>query len=455
MEFAHINTTEFTGTNESALNCSNFPEQWFDLWGSWCDEEPIDLDAFETSDLLASRRSKLMVDSIIRRTNGTISGLASICLVLHILRSRAGLSSTYHRLVFGLSISDIISSFAHGMSSTFVPKELEYYMPYAKGNTASCDAQGFLILLGYAGATLYNSTICLYYLSIIRYNKKDDYIKSVLEPWFHAVPIVSSFFISVLCLSMKGFNWFQNSTVCFIAEYDPPHCIGYDFGKLPPGDRFKIPCGRGGKQQSPIVYKILGVVRVLVLAGAPSVIVVAMVLMYRSVSKIEQNLQRYGAHALETDDHPVRNQDSDADGNGNGSFCRLKVVCSSMLSTCLCRDLEQAMSRRKRKKKSKKRAVLYMATGYTLAWFFVFVPYIIIAYYSDRYALEVVNAFCSSLQGVYNFLVFMSPKVRGAKRSGQETLSWRQAFVRAYMGNQVKRSTSGENKAGGKCRTAA
>jgi hypothetical protein len=47
------------------------------------------------------------------------------------------------------------------------------------------------------------------------------------------------------------------------------------------------------------------------------------------------------------------------------------------------------------------------------------------------------------LQGLFNFLVFMSPKVRNAKRPirGRKNLTWRQAFIKAYTSRGERRKT--------------
>ena len=56
--------------------------------------------------------------AIIYRLPGSVSTIASRCLVVDILHSHHGISTTYHRLVFGLSIADIMSSFGFALSST-------------------------------------------------------------------------------------------------------------------------------------------------------------------------------------------------------------------------------------------------------------------------------------------------------------------------------------------------
>ena len=169
------------------MNTSTFPDSWDDLYKL---DQPLDFEAFLNSGLLAARRNQINTRGIIRRTTGSVSTIASTCLILHILHSHHGLSTTYHRLVFGLCIGDTISSFASVLGSTMVPKEMNYFIPSAQGNTATCTAQGFLISVGNMVTNLYNCSICFYYLSIIRYNKKDEYT------WFHGISIL----IIIQCL---------------------------------------------------------------------------------------------------------------------------------------------------------------------------------------------------------------------------------------------------------------
>ena len=53
--------------------------------------------------------------------------------------------SVYHRILVMLCVADIASSFAQSFSTLPIPKETSYYIWGAKGNTATCDIQGFLI----------------------------------------------------------------------------------------------------------------------------------------------------------------------------------------------------------------------------------------------------------------------------------------------------------------------
>ena len=93
---------------------------------------------------------------------------------------------------------------------------------------------------------------------------------------------------------------------------------------------------------------------------------------------------------------------------------------------------------------SHKRSVLVMAFGYASAWGLVWIPYIIVMMFVWRsHATEKMLAFMSPLQGFFNFLVFMSPKVRREKsrrrRRGNKNLTWVQAFVKAFTSRGEER----------------
>jgi hypothetical protein len=69
-------------------------------------------------------------------------------------------------------------------------------------------------------------------------------------------------------------------------------------------------------------------------------------------------------------------------------------------------------------------------------------------------AIFIFLACTNPLQGLFNFLVFMSPKVRNAKRPRRgENLTWRQAFIKAYMSRGERRKTGRNLSSGNSTRT--
>ena len=148
-----------------------------------------------------------------------VSCMVSIAIIWIIFRSHQKLSTTTHRLLLGLCIADILSSLAQSFSTLPAPATYDDVIWNAKGNTsASCSMQGFFIYLGSAAAPLYTCSLCLYYLSVVKYKKKEEYIETKIEPFLHAVPIAFSMIGAITILAKNAFH--PNMTYCFIGA-DP------------------------------------------------------------------------------------------------------------------------------------------------------------------------------------------------------------------------------------------
>lgn len=143
-------------------------------------------------------------------------------------------------------------------------------------------------------AALYNCSMCFYYLSIIKYNKKDEYIKDKLEPWFHFISISYALAIGIIGLANKGFNNSFYGGACAATPYNPPHCKDYENGAIPDG--FTIPCGRGDTA-SGAGHLSQGIMFFLLVSVTPVIIFGTMFSMYKTVRNIEQKMKTYGAGA--------------------------------------------------------------------------------------------------------------------------------------------------------------
>ena len=380
------------------------------------------------SDQLAKWHNFAKDRDIIYSVTGSISIISSAAIIWHILRSHKGLSSTYHRLVFGLCVGDLITSFAFAVNAAAAPEDLKYLAPFASGNIATCTAEGFILTVGVMMTSLYNCSICFYYLSIIKFHKKDEYIISALEPWFHGVPVAVALTIGVMGLFMKGFNNVGFGGPCYPSTYHPPHCEGYENGMIPEG--FTVPCGRGSDFYSKTSSLLL---------ITPIVIVGTMTSMYRTVRKIENNMQNYGASVLQLRSHQkqVRIQEE---------------VRASLMLNSLKINLRKTVIRnnplsRSNNARSQKRAVLYMAMSYSLTWVLTWVPFYIDLPFPGNKATAFIQAILQPLQGLYNLAVYLSPKVRYARNHTKRgKLGWGRAIVKAWMSRGEKDRVVGGRK---------
>ena len=193
--------------------------------------------------------------------------------------------------------------------------------------------------------------------------------------------------ILLLCLICFWFPHLLTLTpaqsICYFEKNDAPHCIGYESGETPEG--FSIPCGRGDGGENPILYLVTGSVGYgLVLIITPTVIVGTMLLMYKSVSKIEQRMQNYGVHALRLNARSGGggNRGESAETNSTrrsandqqGIMSRIKrsVLMCCMIPRCLHRRDDQAPTSRSNRSTSQKRAILDLRShGFSFLYLFL------------------------------------------------------------------------------------
>jgi len=428
----------------NATTISTFNDTWKELLEM---NQPLDFEVFLDSNLLTSIRNNIEIYGMMYSTSGAISTIASTCLIVHILRSDDCLSKTYHRLIFGLSIADILSSLAFILGPIMIPREMDYIIPHAIGNMTTCTLQGFLKDFGLVVAMIYNFCLCFYYLAIIKYNKKDEYIRKNLEPWFHGISIIIPL---ILCsISHYTFDAYIGGfcTPSIIVTSPPPHCIGHEIGEKIEG--FSIPCTYSHWEIDTASDVAFIIILLIIYIIAPCVIVGSMVSMYKFVFKIEQRMYNYGENTLNVRNQPEEDNSGENAQSNNGLMCILsRSCCSSYYHRNDNQSVQMTSSNMRRT--SPKREVLHRAVGYALAWGIIFIPYFIagsfIFYSSPQEKLNIfanlMNAVMVPLQGVANFVVFMSPKVRTIKlRSNreEETLTWVQAFIKAYMSKGTSR----------------
>jgi hypothetical protein len=137
-----------------------------------------------------------------------------------ILRKKDDDFSTRHRLLAGMSVCDILSSSAWFLTSWPVPEDV-FWTVWNVGNDKTCTAQGFFIQWGGIGTVTYNACLALYYLLVIRYGWKNEYISKYVEPWMHFVAISFSLSIAFAALALDLYN--PIGWTCGIAPY-PLYC---------------------------------------------------------------------------------------------------------------------------------------------------------------------------------------------------------------------------------------
>ena len=216
---------------------------------------------------------QLKVLAILPIISGPLSLLGSTLILLKIFRERKKrLSQTYHRILLGFSTLDIIGSFAYCFST--LPSPIGTPNTWgARGNDATCSAQGFFLVIG-TGIIFYNAALVIYYVLTICFNVPEVVLRKHYDPWVHRFVLLFSLIPSVLGVILGMINNVGN--VCFIGDY-PVGCASND----------EVECERG---QNYFLFSIVtfGWAAILTCAIVP----ICMVLILLRIKKQDDKMKK-------------------------------------------------------------------------------------------------------------------------------------------------------------------
>lgn len=218
------------------------------------------------------------------RTSSLFSIVGSATIIFMILRRRkTRLALLHNRLIFCMSLIDILSSISFGTGPAAAPSEMRTAVFHSYGNDATCTAQGFFITLGFCVPS-YNACLCLYYLAVIKYNVREE-ILNRYEKYMHIFAILPPFIGAFLGTI---FDLYQSSggPVCWVVpnrllesfpEYNTTASTSYNI----------------------LLFALTGIIL--------ATITISMAIVYCAVRKQAETMQQY--HSFQN-----RNGSSDEDG---------------------------------------------------------------------------------------------------------------------------------------------
>ena len=149
--------------------------------------------------------------AIAPKCTGFISLCASTYIVQHVLRDKKRRNLTYHRLLCGMSISDMFGSFMCFLSTWPIPRGEAFL---ASGTVQTCAAQGFFNQSAALCTPTYNISLAIYYLLVVVGGWKEKRVEGI-EKYLHALPIVAGLGTGIAGLVLKLFN--GAGWICWIA----------------------------------------------------------------------------------------------------------------------------------------------------------------------------------------------------------------------------------------------
>lgn len=339
---------------------------------------------FDDHELDGTTRSLSAIENESATNNGafypilpSFLSLAGSSLIIYIIfMSSHRLSTSYHRIMFGLSIANIFASVSMGITTLPMPREELYYWQEGArlGNSSTCSFQGFVLLSGSIGGFLYIGSLCLYSVSAIIYTVKDDRVKRQVEQVLHFVPICAALAVATLPLYLEMYNESEIAPWCAI-ESLPSNC-----------DNDEVPCVRGFPRS---YLQSLTVSFAVIIATGSAAMVSCLFMLWQKVNEQKQKLARY--YSL-------------IEGMGNvNSFANERL---------LEMHLRYAITK----------CASAQALGYTMILFLTSaIPMLnalnITPFNDDKYHLiKQLDLICRPMQGFFNCCIFICYKVSRSRR---------------------------------------
>jgi hypothetical protein len=152
--------------------------------------------------------------AIVQSLAGSISTISSILIIYIIFISpTTKLSSIYHRIILGLSITEILFSVSYALATLPMPSPGDYWTDSYNiqgarlGNTYTCTAQGFFFTFGSISSYLYHCfSLTVYYLCSIGFKMKTETMVKYVEPILHALPILVGLLLALPPLFQGQYN---------------------------------------------------------------------------------------------------------------------------------------------------------------------------------------------------------------------------------------------------------
>lgn len=353
--------------------------------------------------------------TVIPMTTATISLVSSSAIVAMIYRSNKKLKDSYRRIIFGMSIFDICSSFAVTFKifkSTPESSNANMWLPL--GNQASCNVLTFLHILGTVGVTMYSLNINIYYFYLVKRNMREKDFREKIEPFLHAVPALWCISGAIYIWAAKLMNPTTNMGSCFIAA-TPLGCNKDD----------EVDCEGAGDKVFLITMIYMGCPLVFCFALS----IVLLVAIWHKVRSQEKRMDKYRFKRVSfkmrvslKDQESLEVLDVEKETDGDGGNAILKAL------------KERINNRRQLKRTpSKSREFLTCAFWYAAAFMITFTfPYIVtisgLMGAEAPFALKIFSRLLQPLQGLFNMLVYTRPHVKNYRSIHPES-KWLGAFL--------------------------
>ena len=165
---------------------------------------------------------QLTLLALVPKLTSSMSIFGSLYIIVHVISSPRERKKPHLRLLAGMSVLDLFESCAQFMSTWPTPVGTSN-AKFAVGNTTTCTIQGFFTNFN-IGVALYNTSLSVYYLLIVRYKFTKKRINKV-ELVMHLIPLSYAFVSGTIFAVDDAFNF--SGRFCWVSQL-PLGCTGAD-----------------------------------------------------------------------------------------------------------------------------------------------------------------------------------------------------------------------------------
>ena len=149
--------------------------------------------------------------------------LGALFILQNVWRSPKRRSRVYHRILFGMSLHDVLYSIKAFVSTWPIPSDTPETVVYgALGTQETCVVAGFFGQGAALTSIFYNASLTVFFLLVVKYGYKEHVIRRKVELWLHVIPLLVGWGTAVAGLPLQLYNAF--GWTCWINSY-PLGCI--------------------------------------------------------------------------------------------------------------------------------------------------------------------------------------------------------------------------------------
>ncbi|GFH48104.1 hypothetical protein CTEN210_04580 [Chaetoceros tenuissimus] len=225
--------------------------------------------------------NQFFTSQVIRTVTSSTSFLCSSIMAFMITNSKNALGSPYKRIIFGLTISDILQSLGFILSPLAAPKDTPENF-WARGNVSTCEATGFILTAGGTALPMYTFLLTFYFYMRVRKKMSPKDFSYKIERYCHVFIITWNLICSCIALFMDYYNPSRTGSFCTMKEY-PLYC------NSKPEEVGECQRGANGQKAS---FVLMGIPALISMLGMITTLIVLNVYVFEHERTYSMNKER-------------------------------------------------------------------------------------------------------------------------------------------------------------------